>query len=136
MVEFIDNSDEVLEELEAAVHRAAERCGNLAEGYAADLAPFDTGNLKNSISHRVAEDADGVAAYIGTNVEYAPYVEFGTGCHSSTGGGTPKDHWVYLGDDGKFHVGVPQPPKPFLKPAVANHIQTYINIAKDELKSG
>lgn len=58
---FIDNSDEVLEELEAAIHRAAERCGNQGEDYAADLAPGPTGNLRNSISHRVAEDADGGA---------------------------------------------------------------------------
>lgn len=133
---FTDNSDEVLEELEAAIHRAAERCGNQAEGYAADLAPVKTGNLRNSISHRVVEDAGGVSAYIGTNVEYAPYVEFGTGQYSTTGGGTPKDHWVYKGDDGKFHVGKPQKPQPFLKPAVANHVQTYKNIIKDELKSG
>ena len=34
---------------------------------------MDTGRLRNSISHAV----DGDAAYIGTNVEYAPYVELG-----------------------------------------------------------
>ena len=36
---------------------------------------MDTGRLRNSITH--ALDADGEAVYIGTNVEYAPYVELG-----------------------------------------------------------
>ena len=38
------------------------------------LYSVDTGRLRNSISHAV----DGEAAYIGTNVEYAPYLELGT----------------------------------------------------------
>ena len=37
------------------------------------LYSVDTGRLRNSISHTV----DGEAAYIGTNVEYAPFVELG-----------------------------------------------------------
>ena len=38
------------------------------------LYSVDTGRLRNSISHAV----DGEAAYIGSNVEYAPYLELGT----------------------------------------------------------
>lgn len=130
-ITFNDYSDEVLEAFDEAALRALERCGLQAEGYAKDLVPVDTGNLRNSISHKV--DSGEPAAYIGTNSEYAAYVEFGTGMYSSTGGGTPKSHWVYMGDDGKFHIGKPQKPKPYLKPAVANHAQTYKNIIKDEL---
>lgn len=130
-VTFNDYSDEVLEAFEAGCLRALERCGQQAEGYAKDLAPVDTGNLRNSISHKV--DASDPAAYIGTNTEYAPYVEFGTGVHSTIGGGTPKTHWVYMGDDGKFHIGKPMKAKPYLKPAIANHVGTYRNIFKDEL---
>ena len=37
------------------------------------LYSVDTGRLRNSISHTVDDEA----AYIGTNVEYAPYVELG-----------------------------------------------------------
>lgn len=129
--EFTDDSDEALEELDDACLRALERCGMQAEGYAKDLAPVDTGNLRNRISHKVVNSEP--AAYIGTNVEYAPYVEFGTGRYSSTGGGTPKDKWVYMGDDGKWHIGRPQKPQPFLKPAVADHVDTYRNIFKDEM---
>lgn len=130
-VTFNDYSDEVLEAFNEACLRALERCGSQAEGYAKDLVPVDTGNLRNSISHKV--DSGEPAAYIGTNSEYAAYVEFGTGQYSTTGGGTPKTHWVYMGDDGKFHIGKPMKARPYLKPAVASHIGTYRNIFKDEL---
>ena len=76
-VSFTDNSEQVLSTFKAAVLRALERCGSQAEGYAKDLAPVDTGKLRNSISHNV-NDAEH-AVYIGTNTEYAPYVELGTG---------------------------------------------------------
>lgn len=128
---FIDHSEIALEAFGDGCNRALERCGKQAEDFAKDLVPKDTGNLQNSISHRVDEAEK--AAYVGTNVEYAGYVEFGTGCYSSIGGGTPKSHWVYMGDDGKFHIGKPRKPKPFIKPAVADHAGTYRNIIKDEL---
>lgn len=130
-VTFNDYSDEVLEAFEAGCLRALGRCGQQAEGYAKDLAPVDTGNLRNSISHKV--DASDPAAYIGTNTEYAPYVEFGTGMYSTTGGGTPKTHWVYMGDDGEWHIGKPMKARPYLKPAITNHVGTYRNIFKDEM---
>jgi phage gpG-like protein len=44
------------------------------ETQAKELVPVDTGNLKGSITHRV----DGDAAIVGTNVEYAEHVEYGT----------------------------------------------------------
>lgn len=37
-----------------------------------------TGRLRGSITWRLGEDAGGLYADIGTNVEYAPYVEFPT----------------------------------------------------------
>ena len=40
--------------------------------------PVDTGRLRSSIQHQMGEDAQGPYVVIGTNVEYAPYVEFGT----------------------------------------------------------
>lgn len=132
-VTFNDYSDEVLEAFDEACTKALERCGMQAEGYAKDLCPVDTGNLRNRITHRVKDSEP--AAYIGTNVEYAPYVEFGTGHFSSTGGGTPKSKWFYIGDDGEGHIGKPQKPQPFLKPAVADHVQTYKNIINDEMKN-
>ena len=73
-VDYIDNSKEVQAALEKGKKNGLEAIGLTAETYAKQETPVDTGRLRNSISHTV----DGEAAYIGTNVEYAPYVELGT----------------------------------------------------------
>lgn len=130
-VEFTDNSKEVLAAMQEAAVRALEKCGLTAEGYAKRLAPVDTGNLRNSISHKVDEDEP--AAYIGTNVEYALYIELGTGKYAEGGRPTP---WVYQDDEGKWHWTAGNPAQPFVKPAVADHAQTYRNIIEDEMKNG
>lgn len=132
-VKFIDNSGKVLDEFQDAVVRALERCGAQAEGYAKDLAPVDTGKLRNSISHKV--DSAEPAAYIGTNSEYAPYVELGTGKYAEGGDGRPTP-WVYQDAKGDWHWTEGNPAQPFLKPAVSGHAKTYHNILEDELKRG
>ena len=70
---YKDNTDEVLGALERAKRRGLEAIGLTAEGYAKRETPVRTGRLRNSISHATDDEA----AYIGTNVEYAPYVELG-----------------------------------------------------------
>ena len=125
---FIDNSKQFREAFEAACKRALERCGMQAEGYAKDLVPVDTGNLRNSITHKVAEDV----VYIGTNNEYAAYVELGTGKYAEGG---RKEPWVYQDEEGRWHHTHGQRAKPYLKPAVADHKQTYRNIIKDEMEN-
>lgn len=71
-IEITDNSGLVREEFRSAALRALEKCGLTAEGYAKQLCPVDTGNLRNSITHQVDEGGDVV--YIGTNSEYGAYV--------------------------------------------------------------
>ena len=70
---YKDNTDEVLAALGKAKSRGLEAIGLTSEGHAKKETPVDTGRLRNSISHETDDDA----AYIGTNVEYAPYVELG-----------------------------------------------------------
>lgn len=130
-VSFTDNSKEVISAFEESCLKALAKCGLTAEGYAKKLCPVDTGNLRNSISHKV--DTDEPVAYIGTNIEYAPYVELGTGIYTSGGRPIP---WVYQDDKGKWHYTRGNPAQPFLKPAVADHKQTYRNIIEDEMKNG
>ena len=130
-IEFTSHVPEVKAAFEAACLRALERCGLQAEGYAKDLVPVDTGNLRNSITHRV-DDAE-PAVYIGTNNEYAAYVELGTGIYAEGG---RQDPWVYQDDEGHWHRTNGQEAQPYLKPAGADHKQTYRNIIKDELENG
>ena len=129
-INFTDNSKSVLEAFNGAIERALERCGMQAEGYAKDLVPVDTGNLRNSISYRV--DAQNKEVVLGTNNEYAPYVELGTGKYTQGG---RQDPWVYQDEKGNWHHTNGQRAQPFLKPAVADHKQTYRNIIEDELKN-
>lgn len=130
-IKIVDNSDMVLDELISASHRALERCGLQGEGYAKDLVRVNTGNLKSSITHRV----EGKSVIIGTNVSYGPYEELGTGIYAEGGGGRPTP-WVYQDANGDWHWTRGNPAHPFLKPAVADHAQTYRNIIEDELKNG
>ena len=102
-VKITSNIPEILTATKEAIQKAYEAVGLQGEGYAKMLCPVDTGNLRNSITHFTADDG----AYIGTNVEYAPYVEFGT---SKT------------------------PAQPFLEPAATEHSDEYVEIFREFLK--
>lgn len=73
-IKFTSNVNDILSALEKGKRNALTAIGATAETYAKKATPVDTGRLRNSISHTV----DGETAYIGSNVEYAPYVELGT----------------------------------------------------------
>lgn len=103
-VETKDNTKEVLSTLDKAIERGLEAIGLAAEGYAKEETPVDTGRLRNSISHAVKNNA----AYIGTNVEYAPYVELGS-----------------RGRDGKH----------MLKRAATEHSNEYKKLMEDSMKN-
>lgn len=132
-IEVADHSNEICKELRAALLRALERCGTQAEGYAKDLAPYDTSSLKNSITHQVNDDE--MSVIIGTDVEYGVYQELGAGIYAEGGGGRPTP-WVYQDEKGNWHYTRGNKAHPFLKPALADHTQTYKNIFEDELKNG
>ena len=88
-IQFEDNSEQVINAMNEQVVGWLEAIGEDAAGTAADRAPVDTGRLKNSISSAVVESEK--AVYIGTNVEYAPYQEFGTSR------GVPGTHFLQFG---------------------------------------
>lgn len=77
-VKVKDNTEEFEKTLQNAIERGLEAIGAAAETHAKtnvrDFPRVDTGRLMNSISHATTNKA----AYIGTNVEYALYVEEGT----------------------------------------------------------
>lgn len=136
-----DNTAEFFKALEHANARALEIIGGKMESYAKALCPVDTGALRNSITH-AAHDG---AMLVGSNMEYAPYVELGTGkeynpppewmeAHGKRGRGL--DKWVYQDAKGEWHTGYPQKPRPFLRPALENHVDEYKRIVENEMKKG
>lgn len=100
-----NNAPTVLDLMTGRIAVALEAIGLTAERYAKELCPVDTGRLRNSISHA----RDDSAAYIGTNVEYAAYVELGTSVQKA---------------------------KPYLRPAAENHSDEYKEIVKTVLQGG
>lgn len=118
----VDNTDAIIKATDEAIYNALDIIGNKAADYAAGLAPVQTGNLKNSMTSEVSQQEK--AVYIGTAVEYAPFVEFGH--HQQVG--------RYVPEIGKRLVRDFVPAKPFLKPAIQNHLDEYKNILETELK--
>lgn len=132
-----DNSEEILQLTDYGITLLLEAIGQEAEGDVVikisspgwiPKEPIDTGNLKNSITHSVVIKDQ--AVYIGTNVKYAPYVEFGTG---DQGTGTGKK-WVYRDDEGKFHATSGMKARPFLRTAMVDNLKKYQDIAADTLR--
>ena len=130
-VKFIDNSEEVKSAMHDALIRALEKIGMAAEKYAKRLCTVDTGNLRNSITHRV--DQEEPAVYVGSDSEYAAYVELGTGKHYPGGRPTP---WAYQDAKGNWHWTAGNKAQPYLKPAAANYAAQYRQIVEDEMKNG
>ena len=60
----------------------------LVERAAKQKAPKDTGELKRSISSRVINEGQAIIGEIFTQLEYAPYIEYGTGLFAESGGRT------------------------------------------------
>lgn len=117
-----DNVKEILAATDEAIYNALDIIGNVAADYAAGLAPVDTGNLRNSITSEV--DMGEKAVYVGTDVEYAPSIEFGH--HQEVG--------RYVPAIGARLVREFVPAQPFLKPAIESHLDEYKNILETELK--
>lgn len=129
-----NNADKIVDLLDYSVKRGLDAIGSSAVGHAQDnLTKFprvDTGRLRGSITHVTTDDA----VYIGTNVEYAPYVEFGTGIYASDGQGR-KNPWVYTDEKGKTHWTRGMKPSHFLKKAITEHMEEYENLLKNSIEN-
>lgn len=70
-------------QLPEAIEKGLEKACLVVETDAKVRCPVDDGQLRQSIHHTV----EGDTGVVGSNVEYAPYVEIGTGIYSSKGTG-------------------------------------------------
>ena len=113
MVTYTSHLDEVLEALDAAVSEGLDAIGDRAQGYAQNLTPVDTGNLRASIKHeREDEHTEVIGAFNDSapykKVDYAKFVELGTSRMRA---------------------------QPFLRPAAEDHMREYVKIMRDALGS-
>ena len=105
-ITFIDNSDKVMDAFHVALKQALTAIGMTAETHAKEKCPVDTGNLRNSIANEINMNEQ--CAIIGSNVEYAPFVELGTSRQRS---------------------------KPYLRPAITDYSGEYKALANQAFKN-
>ena len=133
-----NNIPEVLEALKGATEKALTEVGIKAEKYAKALCPVGTpestgkkgyrgGTLRNCITFVV----EGDELTIGSNVEYAPYVELGTGPYFNT----PPEWLQYVTEKGSGEGHGYVRPRPYLRPAIEDHLDEYKRIMQNELKN-
>ena len=134
-----DNAPTILAALDAAKPKILGMIGVKAEKYAKALCPVGTpestgirgyrgGTLRNSITHQVVNEN---TLEVGTNVEYAPYVELGTGPNFN-----PPPDWEHFEASKGIGIGKGYvTSRPYLRPAIENHKQEYEDLIKLELKN-
>lgn len=124
MADIRTDADEVLTNLKrladtkvlhAAVEPGLEKACLRVVADAKRNCPVDKGTLCNTIQYSIEEEGETLAGYVGSNLEYAPYVHQGTGIYAKDGNGRKQVPWVYYSEkDGKRHVTSGSKPRPFL----------------------
>lgn len=130
----IDGLDGVLKQLGDAANigdlkAAMGKACALVERDAKKGAPKGNGELRRTIQSKVEVDVDEVTGVIFTPLEYAPYVEYGTGLFAENGG--RKDvPWNYQDDKGEWHSTSGMHPQPYLRPALNKNREDIKRILK------
>lgn len=129
----VENLDEVLADIAKteALRHALERACALVERSAKEKAPKDTGALRRSITSEVEVSPNEISATVFTPLEYAPYVEYGTGLFAENGNGRKDVPWNYQDDEGNWHSTSGQHPQPFMRPALEESREEILRILKE-----
>ena len=169
-MQFIDNSADYLTRMDQAKQAALEAVGTQCRSHSQRNIDAGTprrpdswytgkGALKNSMSYQVDKSED--AVYVGTNLKYAIYNEYGTGKYADDGKGR-QGWWVFVPGSGSgdrvgsakvyteaearkvvailkskgidAHMTQGMPPLHFLKKAVEEHRDEYQKIIEAQLQ--
>lgn len=124
--EIREDSDSVVEK---GLLRGAERvCAD-----AKLRCPVSSGALRNSIH---TEKVAPLTVSVGTNLEYAVPVEYGTGTKGDPAvPHTQKEFWRWQDEDGNWHTSHGQAAQPFLRPAAAAQKENVIKDVNDEIRA-
>ena len=155
--------DVILDKVEAAVNNPQflKEAGQYVQTAAKLMAPADSGYLRNSIFLDVESGNNGPEATVYTSVQYAPYVELGTGPKGAANhaGISPevtvaytmepwwihesqidpavaeRYGWFYIDTEGgRFYRCDGQPAQPFMYPALHDNINTVMDILRRGIK--
>ena len=118
LFDLSDWLDDIAKDSKKEIENAVEKGAMIISNEAKARCPVDTGALRGSIHTDVAWESNTCVGIIGTNLEYAPYIEYGTGIYNVNGNGrqTP---WVYKSPkDDKFYYTHGMMAQPFMFPAL------------------
>lgn len=131
----IEGLDDVLNRIEklgdtSNIEATLSQACALVERSAKQKAPKDTGELRRSITSKI----EGTQGIVYTPLEYAPYVEYGTGLFAENGG--RKDvPWNYQDDKGNWHSTSGQKPQPFMRPALNENREKIVDLLGEAINN-
>lgn len=127
--------------VEEILYKSIQQQGELVKGDAKELCPVDTGELREKIYKKTKRAKGKIAGVVYTNLDYAPYVEFGTGKVGERTNTNTNVNISYKQD--KWKVNIPdvgvrwvegQPAQPFLYPALKNNEDKILKNIKEDVK--
>lgn len=146
MSRVIVNAEEVLQKLNLFKQKMPERiregmekvCLKVEADSKKNCPPSITGNLRASITHKVVDEEDGeIAGYVGSNLDYAPYVHQGTGIYAIEGNGRKEVPWSYYDErKGEWQSTKGIKPTPFIQMAIDENMDDIINYFKGVMEDG
>lgn len=132
----MEGIEEILEKLEECfdtetMRKAIGQACSIVEAEAKKKAPKGDGALRRSITSKVEAEGGNVIGTVFTPLEYAPYVEYGTGLFAEEQGRTDVP-WSYQDDKGEWHSTSGMKPQPFMRPALNENREAI----KQKIKEG
>ena len=131
-LEHLNKTLETLLSTENMTQAMGQACAAV-EASAKKKAPKDSGALRRSIASKVEAEGGDIQGVVYTALDYAPYVEYGTGLFAESNGRTDVP-WVYQDDEGNWHSTKGQKPQPFLRPALNENRKTVVKILGGGIK--
>lgn len=130
---LIKRLGEVCEDSDAIVEKGLLRGAERVCADAKLRCPVSSGALRNSIH---TEKVAPLTVSVGTNLEYAVPVEYGTGTKGDPAvSHTSKESWRWQDEEGNWHTSHGQPPQPFLRPAAAAQKNNVVKEVNDAVRS-
>lgn len=134
----IEGLEEVIDSLDflnpEQIKRALGKACALVERSAKQKAPKGNGDLRRSITSKVENQGEEQVGVVYTPLEYAPYVEFGTGLFAEEGGRTDVP-WCYQDDEGNWHSTSGMKPQPYMRPALNENREQIKRILREGLNN-
>lgn len=129
--------DELIEnQLPQALEKSMKDAVLFLEGESKKNCPAVKGTLRQSITNEVEVKPNGIYGYVGSNLDYAPYVHQGTGIFALDGNGREEVPWRYQDAQGNWYTTYGMPATPFIQNAIDANRDTVVAYFEGALEDG